>query len=343
MLNLALSAYRLCSKAKRGAMPLSKKRCRPRSCLSPRSLSVIAAISLCAVLATLPSAEVLANGTSTIGVKESYALPISQPFDQGDSDLCWIYATLNMLETNYLHRHPGSKIELSRAALQRESIADRFRRTIEGSSTHLEDGGIAVDALALIRAHGLVARSDFHDIADSDPIFISISRGLARLHGEKAKLQALDESLTADLGAVPVATHLDGKTLASQATADAVLGDDVWGEYDVTKEGSERVAPSDDPDARPGTNVHYVKLSTVVDLIHQSLMRGEAVVWGSTDNHALLIYGGDYNLEGQPISYLIKDSFRPYSYRAPAEAIHRILTDVTVVVSHSAEALSARN
>jgi len=52
---------------------------------------------------------------------ERYVLPITPPLDQGDSDLCWIYATLSMLETNYLYRHPGSRISLSRGNLEQGS------------------------------------------------------------------------------------------------------------------------------------------------------------------------------------------------------------------------------
>ena len=33
---------------------------------------------------------------------------------------------------------------------------------------------------------------------------------------------------------------------------------------------------------------------------------------------------------GKPLSYLIKDSFPPYTYRAAAETIHGMLNDVTV-------------
>ena len=113
-------------------------------------------------------------------VAEHYALPITPPLDQGDSDLCWVYATLSMLETNYLAGHPGSHIDLSRAALQLDSIADRFTRRIRGEPGKLEDGGLAVEALDLIRQYGLVARDDFHDIVDSEPIFSSIEEKLSR-------------------------------------------------------------------------------------------------------------------------------------------------------------------
>ena len=51
---------------------------------------------------------------------------------------------------------------------------------------------------------------------------------------------------------------------------------------------------------------------------------------GIARDHALLIYGGDYDKDGTPLSYLIKDSFEPFTYRERAEEIHKILHDVTV-------------
>ena len=151
--------------------------------------------------------------------------------------------------------------------------------------------------------------------------------------GKAAKFATLRAALAGELGAAPRGTELDGKALTPRELAATVLGDAAWTEYDVARHGAGRVGPSDDPDARPGTTVHYVDLSTAVALIHESLAQGQAVVWGSTDNHALLIYGGDYDANGRPIDYWVKDSFAPYTYRAPAATIHRILTDVTVAVS----------
>ena len=265
-------------------------------------------------------------------VKESYRLPISAPRDQGDSDLCWVYATLNMLESNYLARRPQSKVELSRALLQRASIADRFRRAITGNSVHLEDGGVAVDALSLIRQHGLVAEKDFHAVVDSTPVWDHVASAVAKAPDEADKLATLKSAVAEELGVTPQETTLDGRNLTPQQFAKAMLGDNVWTEYDVTADGQARIGPSQDPDARPGTQVHYVDLATAADLIHKSLAHGQAVVWGSKDNHALLIYGGDYDAEGRPLAYWIKDSFAPYTYRAPAAQIHSELTDVTVAV-----------
>ncbi len=283
------------------------------------------------------------NGDSAVApsapaARESYKLPITRPLDQGDSDLCWVYAALGMLETNYLVRHPQSTIDLSRAAVQRVSIADRFHRQITGDSDHLEDGGLAVDALTLIRQHGLVAEKDFHDVIDSEPVWDNVSKAIAQADGVQDKIVALKTALADDLGVAPRETELDGRELTPKQLANVVLGDNVWTEYDVTPDGPPRIGPSEDPDARPETRVHYVKLATAIDLIHQSLARGEAVVWGSTDNHALLIYGGDYDAEGRPLSYWVKDTFAPYTYQAPAEKIHAELTDVTVATPPPKEA-----
>jgi hypothetical protein len=249
--------------------------------------------------------------------------------DQGDSDLCWVFAALSMLETNYMVRHPGSKIALSRGALQVDSIADRFRRRIRGESIRLEEGGLAVEAIGLIRQNGLIDQSDFHDVVDSDPIFPAIDGKLASYQSPADKRKALDEELKASLGAPPKMTHLEGKAASPEKLARAMLADEEWTEFDLSRDGVEGWGPSHDPDARPETRVRYVGLGAMIDLIHQSLARGEAVVWGSVD-HALVIYGGDYDGNGKPLSYLIKDSLPPYIYRASAETIDGMLNDVTV-------------
>lgn len=273
-------------------------------------------------------------------VAESYRLPISAARDQGDSDLCWVFATLNMLESNYLTRHPQSKIELSRALVQRASLADRFRRSITGDSHHLEDGGIAIDALNLIREHGLVAEKDFHAVVETAPVWDSVAEVISQAPDKADKLDALKSAVASELGATPEKTVLDGRQMTPKELANAVLGDNVWTEYDVTRDGPQRIGPSQDPDARPEARVHYVALPTAVDLIHKSLAQGQAVVWGSNENHALLIYGADYDAAGRAIAYWVKDSFAPYTYRAPAAQIHAELTDVTVAVSPTEEALN---
>ncbi len=263
---------------------------------------------------------------------ESYALPITPPLDQGNSALCWVYAALSMLETNYLARHPGSHIELSRAALQVNSVEDRFARLISGEAGKVGDGGLAVEALALIRQNGAVARRDFHDIVDPAPIVPSIREKLSQAPSLEEKRKLLETEIGSTFGETPDVTHLDGETLSPQELAKAALGSNEWAEFDRARDGAEGIGPSHDPDARPETRVVYVNLDRLIDLIHRSLADGRSVVGGTAD-HAFLIYGADYDRDGKPISYLIKDSLAPFLYRESAEDLHEKLTDVTVALS----------
>ncbi len=262
-------------------------------------------------------------------VAESYALPITPPLHQGDTGLCWMYATLSMLETDYLSRHPGSQISLSRGAMQVEAVEDRLERLVRGESTRLPEGGLAVEALALIRKDGIVAQPDFRDIVDSNPIAQSIEKDLAGIPDRSAKEKALSEEVHGKLGVVPEVTHLDGQVVGADKLAHAITDGYEWTEFDLSPDGAEAWGPSHDPDARPETRVKFVKIEVLIELIHRSLARGQAVVWGSPD-HALLIWGGDYDKDGKALSYLIKDSFEPFTYRESANEIHKILYDVTV-------------
>ncbi len=260
---------------------------------------------------------------------ERYALPITAPLDQGDTGLCWVYATLSMLETNTMARHPGAHVEFSRAALERDALADRFHRLIHGESGDAGDGGLAVEALALIRQNGLVVRDDFHDVVDDGPVLTSLRETVAGPAEPEVKDKALDDALTAALGVTPTTTHLEGRLVSPAALADAALAGHAWTEFDLTRDGVEGWGPSHDPDARRDTRVRYVGLATLVDLIHRSLMHGQSVVTGAED-HAFLIYGADYDRRGKPLDYLIKDSLDPFAYRLAADALNEELNDVTV-------------
>ena len=99
---------------------------------------------------------------------------------------------------------------------------------------------------------------------------------------------------------------------------------------------------SRDPDARADTLVMYVNLDRLVGLIHESLAQGTAVVAG-TDDHSFLIYGADYDGDGKPLSYLIKDSLAPFLYRESADELHGKLNDVTVATAVGASAPTRRS
>ena len=149
---------------------------------------------------------------------------------------------------------------VTRAALQLVSIQDRFARRIRGEPGKLEDGGLAIEALALIRRNGLVARADFHDIVDSDPIFSSIDGKLSHAADPAEKLKLLGSELKSSLGETPTVTHLDGEPVSPQELARAALGQQEWAEFDLSRDGAEGPGPPHDPDARADTQVSSTTL-----------------------------------------------------------------------------------
>jgi C1A family cysteine protease len=115
---------------------------------------------------------------------EIYLLPISRNFDQGETDLCWIYATLNMLESASLVSNPKSPVEFSRSVLQYVTMKDRFMRMIYNEETSTSEGGIEIDAINLIHENGL----DFSaTTATSSTLRTFIESSKKKFHGQKIK------------------------------------------------------------------------------------------------------------------------------------------------------------
>ncbi len=143
------------------------------------------------------------NGPRTAEVAEKLVLPVSRGFDQKATQLCWTYAALSMLETNYLVKNPGSKLELSRRAMQFTTMKDRYTRQIHGTENFISERGVTLDAMTLIREAGLVAFADFKDIADP---YGNLNIG-AQLHGAVTlaeKYGALAKALEAGYQSPPL-------------------------------------------------------------------------------------------------------------------------------------------
>ena len=190
---------------------------------------------------------------------DRYALPITDPLDQGDTGLCWVFATLSMLETNYMSRHPGAHVEFSRGAVQRDAIADRFLRLIRGEAGRSRTADWPSRPSNSFARTDSLDRRDFHDVADTDPIEDTLKETVAGDASSQQKAKALAQELTASLGPKPEATHLEGRRVRPAELARAALGVERWTEYDLSRDGSDGWGPSRDPDARPETRVRYVR------------------------------------------------------------------------------------
>lgn len=272
-------------------------------------------------------------------VAETVLLPVSRGFNQRSTGLCWAYATLSALETIHLVRTPdGPDVELSRRAVQYYTMEDRYRRSIKQLNTDIREGGIVLDALRLIQSNGIVSFDDYADVADPYG-YANIAGMIAGAPTFTDKIIALYEGLDIVYTAPPTQTHVPVLSAvepnATYAPADVgelarfVLGHDVWQSYTPSSiKNGFHAHP--DPDARWENASWHMPHSEFPGRIRRALMAGFPVVI-SIRNHALLVYGADYDAAGSPITYYIKDSYPPYYYVTDANYLHASFWEMTTV------------
>ena len=282
---------------------------------------------------------------------ETIVLPVSQGFHQRGTGLCWAYATLNALETIYLVRNPGGlDVELSRRAMQYYTMEDRYRRSIKKVNTYITEAGVAMDAIRLIQCNGIVSFDDYPDIADSYGQ-ANIRDMINSAESVTDKLVAMYEGLDVVYTTPPTLTHIPGSPTVQEpdpiyveaeagVLAQLVLAGDVWQSYapSETKVGFD---DHPDPDARWENLSWYMPPSEFPGRIKQALEAGFPVMV-TVRNHVVLLYGAEYDSDGAPVTYYIKDSYDElrfidghvywgYFYEAEANYLHEIFWEMTTV------------
>lgn len=278
--------------------------------------------------------------TQSAAAAETILLPVSRGFNQRGTGLCWAYATLNALETIYLVRNPeGLDVELSRRAMQYYTMEDRYRRSIKGVNTYLVEWGIVLDALRLIQSNGIVYFDDYHDI--SDPYGQADIGAMIDSAGSfTEKIMAMYEGMDIVYTAPPTLTHMpdnqaDGRfgpvLMEAQAgdLAQLVLAGDVWQSY-APSETKVGFHDHPDPDARWENVSWHMPRSEFPGRIKEALEAGFPVIV-TVRVHAVLVYGADYDSNGSPIAYYIKDSYPDYYYLADADQLHESFWEMTTV------------
>lgn len=254
----------------------------------------------------------LAN-TQNLGAGETIMLPVSRGFNQDGTGLCWAYATLNALETIYMVRNPeGLEVELSRRAMQYFTMEDRYRRSIKKMNTYITEAGVALDAIRLIQSNGIVSVGDYYDINDQ---YGQANIGDMIDSGQSFtdKIIAMYEGMNIVYTEPPTLTHIPkiGRSGPIPIKAEAgVLADDVWQSY-TPSETEVGFHDHPDPDARWENVSWYMPRNEFPGRIKQALEAGFPVIV-LIQAHTVLIYGADYDSNGSPIVYYIKDSYPDY-------------------------------
>ena len=274
------------------------------------------------------------------GETETIILPVSRGFHQRNSSLCWAYATLNALETIYLVRNPeGLEVELSRRAMQYYTMEDRYRRSIKKVNTYITEAGVALDAIRLIQSNGIVSFDDYNDIIDP---YGQANIGDMIESGESFtdKIMAMYTGMDIVYTAPPTLTHIPSSPAVDDPNltyveaeagdlARLVLSGDVWQSYSPS-ETEVGFHDHPDPDSRWENVSWYMPRSEFPGRIKQALEAGFPVIV-SIRNHGVLLYGADYDSNGSPITYYIKDSYPDYYYLADADYLHEIFWEMSTV------------
>ncbi len=188
---------------------------------------------------------------------QKIVLPVSRGFDQKGTQLCWAYSSLSVIESNYLARHPDSKLELSRRAMQFITMKDRYTRQVHGTENFISERGIAMDAMALIRDAGLVAFADYKDIADAYGSY-SFATQLSAAVTLADKYAKIAKGLEAVYSDPPLKTHLGEQEVTRGQLVKEVVGDQIWQSFAPGNDGEEKFAKHPDPDGRAGAISYYM-------------------------------------------------------------------------------------
>jgi hypothetical protein len=270
-----------------------------------------------------------AEPVATPMAAETVRLPVSRGFHQLDTQLCWSYATLNALETNWRVKHPDATLELSRRAMQYLTMQDRYVRQITDVEDYISERGVAVDALRLLTDSGLVAFDDYPDIADAYGSY-DIAAAVAAARGEAAKVAALNAGMDRVYGALPEATHIEERPATRAELAATVLDGEAWESYAIARSGDEGYRTHPDPDARSGARSWFMPVERFAPRIRAALESGHAVEI-TIGGHCVVIYGATYDAAGQPQTYFVKDSYPDYFYEASPRELMRNLVEMTTV------------
>lgn len=240
---------------------------------------------------------------------ENIRLPVSKTYVQGGTNLCWVYATMSAIESNFMKAHPGMTLELSRSAMQVQQWRSRYTLALRGVETNLVEGGSATDAIRLARESGLFPYPAFKPspkgVEPKDPFRLRLTED-----GAAARLERLLSFIFGDL---PTRVQWKGFAGTPPEFAKFILGDQVWENYGISVTEKIEIKKHWDRDARADLKAVYLPRALFNQVIVKSLRNGHALV-GSFEGklfggpHAVEIYGVELDASGNAQNYLIKNS-----------------------------------
>jgi len=204
-------------------------------------------------------------------------LRVTNSVDQLDSQFCWVFSSLTILESMFLEKNPlvdEEDINLSRWYFKESTGSDKNQ-------------GAIIDAVNFhSKEIGIVSNSDYK---------------------------------RSDSGQIVETTFL-GQKMSPFELRDKIVGNHEFWSYAI----SSRLRgwnPHSDPTARAGNKAFFIPKSEITRIVRNSLEQ-QAPIGYWYESHVIVIYGAEYDLDGNALKYYIKDSYPPYFYEKNASWVH---------------------
>jgi hypothetical protein len=198
--------------------------------------------------------------------------------DQEDSQFCWVFSSMTILESMFLEKNPQvseEDINLSRWYFKESTSSDKNQ-------------GAIIDAVNFhSKEIGLVSNSDYK-----------------RSHS----------------GQIVETTFL-GELMSPFELREKLIGNQEFWSYAISSKLS-GWNPHPDPTARVGNKAFFIPRSEITRIVRNSLEQ-QAPIGYWFESHVVVIYGAEYDLDGNALKYYIKDSYPPYFYEKKASWVHK--------------------
>ena len=256
---------------------------------------------------------------------QSIVLPVSPGVDQEETSLCWTFATLNLLESNFMLRNPQVKnVSFSRAFLQRNNAEERAIRTYILKTDVFMERGDLVNAVILVEKYGLIP---IDAKGYKDGYQAPLKQQLSTFATNEEKLAHVKSIVDGLFFEAPSKVSFNGKTLAPKELGALVLNNQKWIAFGFKNGAKGEWDAHPDTDAFAGLKAWYLDPSKQDAVILNSLKAGYPVAMGYS-GHEVIIYGADYDENGVALKYYIKDSYQrggTFTYEADPVRFHQVI------------------
>ena len=221
--------------------------------------------------------------------------------DQGDSELCWVYAMLSTIESERLAM--GDSVCLSADYLARMLIADKGRRCqLSGKMPGMR--GMAQTAVTMMMRYGMMPHGSYH--AREGMSYRALKRKVAVMARQRTTFRKFDtmlgDLLDREIGYLPRAVYMLGAEYTPLEFAHSVcLPDDWMAVTSFTHHPYGERFVLETPDNVLADSFLNVRLDTMMAWIERSLMQGHPVCWeGDISEPGFAFQSGVATLDDDP-------------------------------------------